>query len=94
MAELVSNSLRRAFPENREGRVTVSLSSIQEREYELTIADNCVAIAREDTESPDSVEMELIRTFVAQLHGQIEVNRVGGTLVRVRFREIAHESDE
>ena len=92
LTELVSNCLKHAFPDGKEGRVGVSLRSVKEHEFELIVADNGCGIPESiDWKNPQSMGLELISTFVEQLHGLVEINRNEGTVVRIRFKEIGHK---
>jgi PAS domain S-box-containing protein len=88
ITELVSNCLKHAFPGNSKGQVEISLRSVGDHEYELTVVDNGVGIPEcVDLRNPSSLGIHLVENFVRQLHGKIEINRTNGTEVRVRFRE-------
>jgi len=87
ITELVSNSLKHAFPDRNEGEIRVSLRSVGEQEFELTVKDDGVGIPEDvDLEDPKSLGLELVNTFVEQLKGQIEIVRHAGTEVRIRFK--------
>ncbi len=93
ITELASNCLKHAFPDGRQGKVRVSLRSVDEHEFELTVADDGVGIPESvDFENPRSMGMDLIDTFVDQLHGRIEINKNDGTEVRIRFKEIGYKA--
>jgi PAS domain S-box-containing protein len=87
ITELVSNSLKHAFPDRNEGEIRVSLRSVGEQEFELMVKDDGVGIPEHvDLEDPQSLGLELVNTFVEQLKGQIEIVRHAGTEVRTRFK--------
>ncbi len=89
VTEIVSNSLKHAFPEGHTGEVILSLRSIGETEYELFIRDNGVGLPPSvDLEHLNSFGLDLVKTFVRQLHGVLEIGRNNGTEVRVRFKEL------
>ncbi|MFC1833100.1 PAS domain S-box protein [Thermodesulfobacteriota bacterium] len=93
LTELVSNCLKHAFPDGRHGTVRLSLSSVNEKEFQLIVADDGVGLPEiVDFENPQSMGMDLIDTFVQQLHGSIEIIRDQGTEVRIRFKEIGHKA--
>ncbi len=88
ITELISNSVKHAFPERRDGEIVTSLHTIGEDEYELTVKDNGVGLPEDvDVEHPRTLGLELVNTFVDQLRGRMEVQRGEGTEIRVRFRE-------
>ena len=48
--ELVTNALKYAFPEDREGEIRIVLRSVNEDELELTVSDNGAGIDPNDLE--------------------------------------------
>ena len=86
--ELVSNSLKYAFPEDRKGEISVTLRSINEDELELTVSDNGTGIPEDlDIRNTDSVGLELVTILAEdQLEGKIDLDRTGGTTFRILFK--------
>ena len=83
--ELVSNSLRYAFPDGRTGNVTVALQR-SKGAYTLTVADDGVGFPADvDFRATDSLGMQLVVTLVNQLEGTIELNRENGTAFVISF---------
>jgi PAS domain S-box-containing protein len=83
--ELVSNSLKYAFPDGRTGGVTVALKRENEA-YTLTVADDGVGFPPDvDFRATDSLGMQLVVTLVNQLEGTIELNRENGTAFVISF---------
>lgn len=85
--ELVSNSLKHAFPKNRGGTIKISLHNIGTK-VELVVSDNGVGI-------PDSIDFKHTRslglqlvTILAeeQLEGEIILDKSEGTAFRITFR--------
>lgn len=84
--ELVSNSLKHAFPNGQKGRITVRLQPEGE-EILLVVADNGVGFPDGiDFRKTETLGLELVNTFVDQLEGRIEQRTGKGTEYRVRFR--------
>jgi two-component sensor histidine kinase len=89
VSEIVSNSLKHAFPEAQKGEIGISLRSVGDKEFELVVRDNGVGMPQTvDLQDSTSFGLKLVQTFVRQLHGDIEIRRDNGTEVRVRFKEI------
>ena len=86
--ELVSNSLKYAFPDDREGEVRIVLRSINEDKIELRVSDDGTGIPEElDFSNTESLGLELVRILVEdQLHGKIELDRTGGTQYHIHFK--------
>ena len=87
--ELVSNCLKHAYPEGRNGEVAVSVRAVGKQEYELIVSDNGVGIPEDaDRKSTKSFGLELVGALVDQLNGRIEICKANGTDVRIRFMEV------
>ena len=86
--ELVSNSLKYAFPQKREGKISITLRPFNEDELELTVSDDGVGISEDlDIEQTDTMGLYLVKLLAEhQLDGQIELNRPEGTLFRIKFK--------
>jgi len=83
--ELVSNSLKYAFPDRRTGEVTVALQRANGA-HTLTVADDGVGFPADlDFRTTDSLGMQLVVTLVNQLEGTIELNRENGTAFVISF---------
>jgi PAS domain S-box-containing protein len=84
--ELLSNSLKHAFPENREGEISVTLLTNDKDEIELTVGDNGVGMPEGlNFRHTDSLGMNLINGLVTQLQGKIELHTEKGTEFRITF---------
>ncbi|MEW6601020.1 MAG: PAS domain S-box protein [Nitrospirota bacterium] len=91
--ELVSNSLKYAFPKGRRGEVLIFLTKINEDEFELIVSDNGIGIPDDiDFRNTESLGLRLVTILAEnQLRGTIELNRTAGTEFRIRFKEIKSE---
>jgi two-component sensor histidine kinase/ligand-binding sensor domain-containing protein len=88
--EIISNSLKYAFNdtiENPEIIVELYFNS-KNNEYLLKVGDNGIGMPREIFDKTDlpSLGMELIKIFVQQLDGTIELNNEQGTMYYIRFK--------
>jgi PAS domain S-box-containing protein len=86
--ELVSNSLKHAFPAGREGEIRIELRSDDEGECILMVSDNGVGF-QEGLHFRDAgtLGLQLVNTLVAQLEGTIELDRGRGTTFKITFAE-------
>lgn len=86
--ELVSNALKHAFPDGRQGEVQVRLQAAGANGYILTVADNGVGLPA-DLESRDSrsLGLQLVRSLVQQLDGKLAVERADGAAFTITFQE-------
>ena len=83
--ELVSNSLKHAFPDGRSGEVSVSLHSNGKDKFELVVGDNGVGMQQHrDFRSVETLGMHLIILMAEdQLKGTIELDTTDGTKFKV-----------
>ena len=86
--ELVSNSLKYAFPDDREGEIRITLDSINEEDLELIIKDNGIGLPENfDFNSIDTLGLDLTKTIVEhQLDGTIKIERAKGTAFHIIFK--------
>ncbi|MGA1870416.1 MAG: histidine kinase dimerization/phosphoacceptor domain -containing protein [bacterium] len=87
--ELVSNSLKHAFPGGREGEIHISLRRSNKEDIDLLIRDNGVGAPEGfDLDSGDTLGLQLVVNLIKnQLLGTIETNVNGGLEYRIRFKE-------
>jgi two-component sensor histidine kinase/sensor domain CHASE-containing protein len=78
--ELLSNSLKYAFPGGRQGTITVMLRRAAAGSLVLTISDDGVGFPREiDFRNPTSLGLRIVNILVEQLKGTLAMNEGGGT---------------
>ena len=83
--ELVSNSLKYAFPDDETGEVFVLLRRTEEG-FELRVGDDGVGFPKGvDFRTPKSLGLQLITTLVNQIHGRIELDTSSGTEFKIDF---------
>ncbi|NVN90392.1 MAG: PocR ligand-binding domain-containing protein [Desulfuromonadales bacterium] len=86
--ELVSNSLKYAFPGARKGEIDIRLNADPEGWISLTVADNGVGLPEEvDIRNTQSLGLQLVDLLVRQLGGHLEHKNDGGASFLVRFRK-------
>ena len=101
--ELVSNSLKYAFPGRGKGLIQIKLCRAESGEYTnnlqgsekvglndtkfiLTVRDNGIGMPESfNSESFDSLGLQLVTILVDQLNGELELNRNNGTEFTIRF---------
>jgi two-component sensor histidine kinase len=77
--ELVSNSLKYAFPRGKEGKISILIQKEDDR-IRLIIRDNGIGIPEDmDWKNPPSLGLRLVTSLTEQLNGTIELDRTGGT---------------
>ncbi len=83
--ELLSNALKYAFPDNRQGEIGISFSQNQ-GECILVISDNGAGFpAGLDYKKSTSLGLQLVGTLTNQLIGRIEQDQTAGTKFTIRF---------
>lgn len=85
--ELVSNSLKYAFPGNREGEIVVGLH-VEGDNLKLTISDNGIGLPKHiDYRNTESLGLQLVVTLVDQLNGTIKLDNKKGTKYTIVFKQ-------
>jgi len=87
--EIVSNSLKHAFPEGKNGQINISLSR-KEGFIRLQIADNGIGFNDEpDLTKDESFGFLLIDTLVKQLEAEMECVNENGVTYSIKWRSIS-----
>jgi PAS domain S-box-containing protein len=103
--ELVANSFKHAFPDNRKGELQVYLGKSEDDEnenekedkydydYTLIVRDNGIGFPEGlDFRSTNTLGMLLVGTLVKQLHGVIDLERNNGTTFTIKFKKLKHKT--
>jgi len=89
--ELVSNSLKHAFPGGRDGEIDVKLQRAEndhDHQFTLIVSDDGVGLPEDfDYRDATSLGLQLVNTLVEQIDGCIELERDAGTKFKIGFRE-------
>ena len=85
--ELITNSLKYAFLDGREGEILLELKSNNENGVELTVSDNGIGIpAGFDLKNADSLGLKLVKMLVEnQLDGSVDMESNNGTKFTIKF---------
>ena len=91
--ELVTNSLKYAFPENRSGEIVIRIRAVEQDSIEFVFSDNDIGIPEAlDWRNTDSLGLRLVIILAEdQLDGTVSLDRRKGTHFTVRFR---HEENK
>lgn len=92
--ELLTNCFKHAFPDGRRGEVVIRFNGMERENpegalYTLSVRDTGIGIGGAvDTETPSTLGLQLVKTLVGQLHGELVIHsRAGeGTEFVVSFR--------
>ncbi len=90
--ELMSNSLKYAFPDNRDGEIKISVHLFDSGGIELMFSDNGIGIPKDiDYRNTKSIGLRLIFKLTEhQLGGKVELDRSRGAAFRIRFKEVEY----
>ena len=89
--ELVSNSLKYAFLDNKSGEVFITLK-LHDNDFELIIADNGIGLPENICfENIETLGLKLVNMLIEQLEGSIKLDRNGGTKFYIRFKELNYK---
>ncbi len=83
--ELISNSLKYAFPNNKEGYIFVELKKI-DNQVTLSVSDNGIGIPNEiDINNTESLGLQLVISLAEQLNAEVEHTRTNGFKLKITF---------
>lgn len=84
--ELVSNSLKYAFPENSKGVIFVKIHIRGSNILHLSVGDNGIGLGdTQKIEETDSLGLKLVKMLVKQHSGDIKINGTNGTLFEINL---------
>ncbi len=88
ISELVSNSIKYAFPGGIEGEIRIGLYTDKNGKFKLIVKDNGVGFPKEiDFRKTESLGMQLVIMLVEQLDGTVELDRSEGTAFTIQFEK-------
>lgn len=86
ISELVTNSMKYAFPNGKRGRINVGLKPLADGNLVLSVADNGVGFSDDfNWRESDSLGLQLVSTLTAQLHGRMEASGRNGACFTLTF---------
>jgi PAS domain S-box-containing protein len=84
--ELLSNSIKYAFPDGREGNIVIKMH-IKDDYYVLSVEDDGVGFPEEiDFMNPTTLGLQIVQTLAQQLDGNIELETNGFTRFKIIFK--------
>ncbi|MDI6643966.1 MAG: histidine kinase dimerization/phosphoacceptor domain -containing protein [Methanobacteriaceae archaeon] len=87
--ELLSNSLKYAFPDDLEGEIVIKFYKNSEGNYILLIGDNGIGLPSEfNISQSKSLGMRLVNNLCNQLNGDLKIIRENGTLFHIKFENL------
>ena len=90
ISELITNSLKHAFPDNT-GEISIKMYDEGEK-FVLIFNDNGVGLPKDfDIKNPKKLGLKLINTLVEQLEGVLELETSRGTEYKIIFKELNYK---
>lgn len=84
--ELVTNAMKYAFPNNKNGEIIIALHEIENGKVMLSVSDNGVGIREHiDIMNPQSLGMQLVHSLTDQLDGELQHDNEYGTRITIEF---------
>ena len=84
--EAITNAIKYAFPENRNGVITISMKQEANDHFSLTISDNGIGLPLDfDSENTGSLGMSLMQGLSDDIGARFEIQNDGGTVIAIRF---------
>ena len=85
--ELVSNSLKYAFPSGGSGEIVVKLN-VEDDNLKLVISDSGIGLPKDiDYRNTESLGLQLVVTLVDQVNGSIKLDSKRGTKYTITFKQ-------
>lgn len=86
ITELVSNSLKHAFPDGKKAEIAVEMHPDKGKKYTLVVKDDGVGFPEgADFRNTKSLGMKLVVDLVKQINGTIDLSRAKGTEFKIVF---------
>lgn len=84
--ELISNSIKHAFPGERVGKVTIDFGETVGGTYTLVVSDDGVGLPQGfDFQNTDTLGLKLVSTLVEQIDGTLEIENKKGSSFKITF---------
>ncbi len=86
--EVITNSLKHAFNETRQGKISIAMKKLHDKKHEIQITDNGSGYVNNGESK--GIGTRLVSIFVKQLNGTLELLEHQGTAYKITFEEIEH----
>ena len=87
--EIITNSIKYAFPEDKTGTIFVNMYKNKDTQITLTVGDDGVSFPQDfDQDKSDSIGLKLINLLSKQLRAKNEFKRDRGVVYKFIFKEI------
>ncbi len=90
ISELVSNSLKYAFPSQTDGKICIITKSDKNNHFKIIVRDNGVGFPVDlNFRSLNSLGLQLVNVLIEQIEGSLEIDSSRGTEFTIRFSELS-----
>lgn len=90
--ELLTNSIKHAFPQAKNGKINIELHLNDDGDFVLIVKDNGIGLPKDiNFKNTDTLGLQLVNTLVGQLEGNIELIRKAGTEFIITFKELHYK---
>ncbi len=91
--ELITNSLKYAFPQGDTGTISINFKSLPAGEYQLVIGDDGVGLPPGfELDKVETLGLQIVMSLVKQIDGTIKLDQTSGTVYNIRFQEISYQN--
>ena len=91
ISELITNALKYAFPESRQGEITIEAQQT-ENGVRLIFADNGIGLPNDvDFHTTETLGLRLVQMLVEQLDVSIELSLEKGTRYVIQFKPATNQ---
>ena len=86
--EIISNSLKYAFPDNKDGEIKIDIHSPDKEGTELRICDNGIGMPKDfNPKNMKTLGMQIIFSLIeGQLQGKVDINLKNGVEYLIKFK--------
>ena len=92
--ELVTNSLKHAFPGGKGGKIRIEFKKDDQARYSLRVTDDGIGLPADfDIFGPQALGLQLVDTLAKQLGGKYLLESRGGTQFGMTFKEKSNSAD-
>ena len=86
--ELITNSLKYAFPNDKKGVISISITKTNTEKLILEVKDNGIGLPKDfSMEKLDSLGLQLVTALSKQLHASIDINTDEGVCFTLEFNQ-------
>jgi PAS domain S-box-containing protein len=86
--ELITNSLKHAFPDSISGEINVDFHTV-DAHYEFIVKDNGIGFPEDiDYQNTESLGLQMVTSLTDQIDGEMKLNRTNGTEFKIIFKEL------